>query len=86
MDNERDRYPIFIPHLKKIGEIPPSLNITTMKKVISSIGISKSHPEWSYLNFKPYRNVENEVVIPEAQFMLTADVEELKLVVGDVVA
>lgn len=57
-----------------------------MKKVISAIGISKSHPEWSYINFKPYRNVENEIVIPEAQFMLTKDVEELSLVVGDVVA
>ena len=56
-----------------------------MKRIIASIGKSVKNPDWSYINFKPYRNEADEVVIPQAVFILTADIEELQLVVGDVV-
>ena len=56
-----------------------------MKAIVAKVAQSKSNPEWSYINFKPFRNEADEVVMPGTKFMLTADVEELELKEGDTV-
>lgn len=54
--------------------------------MISKINTSKKNPIWSVITFKPFRNEENIVIIPETKFMLTEYVAELELKEGDEVA
>jgi hypothetical protein len=52
-------------------------------KVIASIYTSTNNPDWSALNFKPYRNEDKVLVFPESRWIETALIAELDIKVGD---
>ena len=55
-----------------------------MKVTIKEIKDTKN-ADWKMLIFKSTRNEAGEIVIPDAKFMLTEEVAELEVTVGDVV-
>lgn len=53
---------------------------------INKIFVSERRPEWTALQFKPYRDENDTIIVPEAVWMASADVAALEIKVGDRVA
>lgn len=52
-------------------------------KTIESIYTSTNNPDWTALNFTPYRNAEGVLVFPEAKWIPTKLLADLDIKVGD---